>query len=218
MGIKDAGIELATNLDLSGAQGTDAYVFSPTGFDLAPAPLQNPIRDVGAGAELTMEFEVTETFTGYVTTSPFVIPMVMPFVAVSDTPTGASIGGSNTAILAMSGWSFTNLTEFGFVPSDTPGFGNLFKNDRFYVPIPAGVIGLPWVGSGTRSADIMPARRYLYAGWFLPVQTGQIIQFANPAFYGAANFTAGKMSARVLFGQPSAETGAHHYAPGMKVQ
>ena len=212
--IQDKAIELATDRSFAGALGTTHYVFSANAVDLASD--QNFLRDVGLGGELVMEFEVTETFTGFVTaTPPAQAPAVLPAVAVSDSfPT--PIGG-DTAILAIAGYTFTNFLDFGLVASDTTGFGNLFKGDRFYVPIPGLVRGLPWVGAGTRNNNIIPSRRYLYACWIVPHHTGVAAGMLNASLYAQANFTAGKMSARVLLHQPLVD-GVHHYAAGMKVR
>lgn len=220
MTIQDYTLELSQDQSFTGASPNFLpYVASSGSIDTGS--LENLLQDKGLGAELVMEFEVTEAFTGYEESNA--IPHIVMGVCVAD---DAALT-ANVSIIGMVGWQLgSTKVEFGLQPSDSQVVPNLYLGDRYYCKINPGVIGLPWIGSGgvrqdkitppTSVSGLVPWRRYLGAYYILPMRTGQAVQMSNPALWTATNFTAGKLSTRILINQPISD-GKHHYASGMKV-
>jgi len=211
MTIQDYTLELSQDQSFTGASPNFLpYVAGSNA--IAIGSLENAIVDVGLGAELVVEFEVTEAFTGY--SAANAIPHIVMGVCLA---TDAALT-ANVSIISTAGWALGGTkVEFGLQPSDSTVLPNLFLGDRYYAKVNPGVLGLPWIGSGgARNNKVLPGNLYLGAYYILPMRTGQAVQMSNPALWTATNFTAGKLSTRILINQPISD-GKHHYASGMKV-
>lgn len=215
MAIQDFSIELTRGQSLAvGASGYLPYIFGNN--PLSIASLQNSFCDVGQGAELCVEFEVTTAFTGYVGSAQ--IPHLIMGVAVA-TDTSFAFNTSAVRMLSMVGWNFgPSGVEFGMQPSDSQVVPALRKGDRYYCKLPGGVLGLPYIGiAGTLNTYTIPSSAYINAMFILPMCTGQAAQLAPAAIWTATNFTAGAITARLTIGQQTTD-GIHHYAKGMVVK
>ena len=213
MAIQDYTLELSQDQSFTGAADPLYPVPYVSGSNaIAVGSLENAIVDVGLGAELVVEFEVTEAFTGYSAANQ--IPHIVMGVALA---TDAALT-SNVSIISMAGWALGGTkVEFGLQPSDSLALPNLFLGDRYYAKVNPGVLGLPWLGSGAvRNNKTLPGNLYLGAYYILPMRTAQAVQMSNPALWTATNFTAGKLSTRILINQPVADA-VHTYTSGMKV-
>lgn len=214
--IQDYDTQVATSLDLTGAApGSGPYALSP--WVVSPKAIQigtlyNALTDIGAGQKLCMEFEVTEAFTGYVGAAQ--IPHLMMGVCIAEDAALAT----NMSMLGLLGWTFSTLkVEMGLQPSDSLQKPALFKNDRYYVHIPPGVFGLPWIGTGaTQNRAKVPGNLWLGAFFGLPMRTGTAAALLNTGLWTQTNFTAGKISARVVIDHPQSG-GVHTYKAGMTV-
>jgi len=217
MTIQDKAIELSTDQQVLTGTLTSPYV--PGSVTIPVGTLENLVMDIGLGAELVMEFEVTTAFTGYAAANA--IPHLVMGVAVSDSP----ILATNISIIATVGWPLSATTvELGMQPSDSLVVPNLYEGDRYYCKIPGGVYGLPWLGSGgvrndkaTPPGGLIPGNLYLGAIYYLPMNATTAVQSSNPALWTATDFSAGKISTRILPNQPVAD-GVHHYASKMQVK
>lgn len=219
MSIQDKALQLATDLDLSGnSPNLTMFQAGQTPIDLATDA--NLIVDIAQGGDVIVEFEVTEAFTGW--TSLTVSPYLIMGVALSNT---FPFIGTNWNMVATAGWPVgTASGELGMVPEDAAGFGSLQLGDRYYCKVPGGVLGLPYISAFAapppaqqRDQDAFPAARFLSAVFMLPNRDGQTFHPLAPPAYNVKNFTAGKISARIVDRQYLTD-GLHHYAPGMRVQ
>lgn len=210
--IQDYAIELSTDANFNGPS-TDFYPYVPSSKSLQIANLKNTVVDIGAGAELVMEFEITKSFTGSLAANR--IPSIIFCVASA----GNAALTSNVTILASSMWTLSSsFVEFGMQASDSSTVPSLFKGDRYYVKIPGGVLGAPWIGTtGARNNNALPGQVYLGAYYILPMRTNQAVQMSNPALWTATDFTAGEVKTRILINQPVGSN-VHHYASGMAVR
>lgn len=206
--IQDYGIEVSTDQSFTGAS-PDFLPYVASSKTIQIGTLINTLQDIGRGAELVMEFEVTQSFTGYAGAAA--IPMIQMCVA-----TGDATLANGVSIIGSCGYPLSSTkVENGFQPSDSLVVPNLYAGDKFYVKLPPFVPGSPWIGSGgVRNNNAVPGSNYLGAYYILPNRTGQAVQMSNPALWTATNFTAGAFRTRILIGTGLVD-GKHHYATGM---
>ena len=195
MGIQDFALEVATDLDLTGV-----------GLPFTTSPAAQAINlggllDRAAGTPLTMEFEVTEDFTTTGGPTSSKIPFLLFGPLLSDI--------SLTIIqspAALCGYNIIGGSELGLQTTDVGpvsvgGYPNLFEGDKIYVPIPTATPGSPWSGDigdpRTRQDFVMPARTHMGAIFWQPTRLGW-----TELSWSAATFATGKISARVVIGQP----------------
>lgn len=209
--IQDYAIEVSTDQAFTGAS-PDGLPYVASSKTISLLTVQNTLVDIGQGATLVMEFEISTAFTGYV--SAVAIPQIQLCVAVGD----ATLA-NNVTILGSAGYPLSaTKVEQGFAPSDAVNTPNLFAGDRFYVKLPGMVPGSPFYGgTSVRTAGIMPGASFLGAYYILPMRTAQTVQMSNPALWTATNFTAGAIKTRLLINQPIHD-GRHHYTSRMVVR
>jgi hypothetical protein len=210
--IQDYAIEVSTDASFVGAS-PDFLPYVASSKSIQIANLKNTVIDIGAGAELVMEFEITKSFTGSLAANR--IPSIIFCVASA----GNAALSSNVTILASAMWTLgPSGVEFGMQASDSTVVPSLFKGDRYYAKIPGGVLGAPWIGTtGARNNNVLPGEVYLGAYYILPHRTAQAVQMSNPSLWTATDFTAGEVKTRILINQPVGSN-VHHYAAGMAVR
>lgn len=221
MSMQDKALQLATDFDLTGNTPNLTPYTVGSFYDLQTAQnvfdvtTQN-VPDIGQGAGLWMEFEVTEAFLGYV--SPTQIPQLRLGIYASQIPEFTVGSGDFGHVLAWHGYPLNSLrTELGLQSSDSLGFPSLFLGDRYYLQIPANVFSNVWRGvAGTRSGGI-PTYPYIAPMFCHINRVGQPAPLHNVTTWPLTNFTAGKMSVRIVDRQYLTD-GAHHYVAGMKVK
>lgn len=217
--IQDYSIEVSTDQSFD-TSGVTPYIASTKTIKINT--LSNLLIDIGSGSDLVMEFEVTKSFTGYLSVNE--IPQIQLCVAVGveETLTDSPI------IIGNAGWKLSNaFVENGLQPSDSSIFPNLFAGDKYYVKIPPFVLGSPWIGTvvAGRSNNVIPGSIYLGAYYILPNRINALangahnpsLQMSNPSIWNAINFTAGAIKTRILI-DTNVSDGKHHYATGMQVK
>jgi hypothetical protein len=218
--IQDYSIEVSTDQSFT---SSGDYPYIPSTKTIKINTLSNLLIDIGSGSDLVMEFEVTKSFTGHLTSTglfPWRIPQIQLCVAVGIEETLTI----NPTIIGNAGWQLGNAPiENGLQPSDSGIFPNLFAGDKYYVKIPPFVLGLPWIGTSsngityTRSKNVIPGSGYIGAYYILPNRENQLVQMSNSSIWTATNFTAGAIKTRILI-DTSVSGGKHHYAAGMQVK